>query len=76
MDRDEDIRATFQGGVFKPDGDPGLPEGTKVSIRRVPRDPTPESIARAVELLRRVRREGLVKLSGPRWNREDLYDRR
>lgn len=71
-----DFNAIFQGGVFRPGTNPGLPEGARVTLALGDPAPTPESRSHAWELIDRIRREGLIRLRPGRVTRDDLYDRR
>lgn len=71
-----EFNATFQGGVFRPGTNPGLPEGARVTLALRDPAPTPESRSRAWELIDRIRREGLIRLRAGKISRDDLYDRR
>lgn len=76
MDRDQDIDATYTGGVFRPDERVPLREGEKVRLTVRSADAGAGERKRAMEFIAKVRREGLVKLGGGRWTRDDLHDRR
>lgn len=70
-----DISGTYSDGVVRPDARLDLPDGSRVTIS--PADPpTAESRRQGWEVIDRIRREGLIRLTGPRWTRDDLYDRR
>ena len=71
-----EFQATYQNGVLRPGSDLGLPEGAKVTLALRDQQPTPESRKQAWDLIDRIRREGLIRLRGNRWTRDDLYDRR
>ena len=71
-----DIPVTYSGGVLRPDTRLDAPEGSRFLVSLRDQAPTAESRKRAWELIDRVRREGLIKLRGARWTRDDLYDRR
>ena len=71
-----DIPVTYLGGVLRPDTRLDVPEGSRFLVSLRDQSPTAESRKRAWELIDRVRREGLIKLRGTRWTRDDLYDRR
>jgi predicted DNA-binding antitoxin AbrB/MazE fold protein len=71
-----EITATYEGGVLRPGKELELPEGARVTLLLRAEPPTAESKHRGIEAIRRIRREGLIKLPGTRWTREDLYDRR
>lgn len=76
MEFQGEIAVTYTGGVLKPDERLDLPEGARVTVSVRDGAPTPESRRRGWELIERIRREGLVRLGGGRWTRDDLYDRR
>lgn len=71
-----EFSATYEGGVLRPGEHLNLPEGTRVTLSMREGAPTPESRKRGIETIKRIRRDGLVKLHGVRWTRDDLYDRR
>ena len=70
-----EISAVFENGVFRPEKDPGLPNGSRVvlMIRRVEVDP--ESSAAAKETFRRIAASGSIRLDGWHPKRDELYDR-
>ncbi len=71
-----EFSATYEGGVLRPGERLNLPEGARVTLSVRETAPTAESKKRGLETIKRIRREGLIKLQGQRWTRDDLYDRR
>jgi predicted DNA-binding antitoxin AbrB/MazE fold protein len=71
-----ELTVTYTDGVLKPDQRLDLPEGSRITIAMRNQQPTPESRRLAWETIDRIRREGLIRLTGGRLTRDDLYDRR
>jgi predicted DNA-binding antitoxin AbrB/MazE fold protein len=77
VDDRSDIPVTYTNGVFRPDHEVSIPEGSRgfVAVENSG-DPTPESRKAAWDLLDRIQREKLIVLNIGRFNRDELYDRR
>ncbi len=74
MSFDRGIPVTYSGGAFHPDEPTASPEGVRGSVS-ISDEPTPGGRRRAWESIQRIRREKLIRLSGPRLTRDELYDR-
>ena len=75
MDFREDIEAVYEGGVFKPDRDPGMPEHTRVRLSVRPAKVDPAAREHFFKVLEEVQRNKWVRTAGWRFDREKLYDR-
>jgi predicted DNA-binding antitoxin AbrB/MazE fold protein len=76
MEFQGEIAATYTNGMWKPDKRMDLPEGARAFLSVRLQQPTPESRKRGWETIERIRRDGLIRLRGDRFTRDDLYDRR
>lgn len=75
MDREDELVVTFEGGVFRPDSTPAIPEHARLRIAIRGTLPTPESEQRGRERLRAIRESGAIKLNGWRPTRDELHER-
>lgn len=76
MGYEGEMSGTYSDGVLKPDGQLDLPEGARVTFTLRSQQPTAESRRHSLQMLDRIRREGLIRLAPGRWMRDELYDRR
>lgn len=86
MDRDQDINATYEGGVLRPDEPLALPERARVRVtvhdsvtahtngRGARIEPTPEQDRAGDEALARLAQRGVMTVGSPP-TRDQLYDR-
>ena len=70
------IDATFEDGVFKPNGKVDLADGAKVKLVRVECEPTLEQRQKAFAEFEKLIREHPIAPGGERLTREQMYDRR
>jgi hypothetical protein len=75
MDYREEIPVTSSGGVFKPDGDVRIPDGIHGVVSVGTREKKIKTDEQAWALLDRIQREKLIRITGPRYERDELYDR-
>jgi|GEM_PF-6797135 len=75
MEFRDEIPVTYSDGVFRPDREVSLPDGSHGFVR-VPTEADDEKRRKAWELLDRIQREKLIVLRGPKITREELYDDR
>jgi predicted DNA-binding antitoxin AbrB/MazE fold protein len=77
VDDRSDIPVTYTNGVFRPDHEVSIPEGSRGYVAvDGPGDPTPESRKAAWDLLARIQRDKLIVLNMKRFDRGEIYDRR
>ena len=70
------LSATFDNGVFTPDGKVDLAPGTKVQLMIAPAEPTLEQRQQAFADWQRYVKEHPIDTRGERLTREQIYDRR
>lgn len=87
MDRDQDIDATYSGGVLRPDQPLPLPEnarvrvtvhdhgenGTSTGSTRI--DPVPATARKARQAWTRYSQQGVLTLGGSRPTRDQMHER-
>lgn len=87
MDRDQDIDATYSGGVLRPDQPLPLPENSRVRVTvhdhlengthagptRI--DPSPAAANKARQAWSRYSQQGVLTLGGTRPTRDQMHER-